>query len=317
MKFRPELKIKHYLLINAIAEGGMGVVWRAWDEKVKQFVAIKAVSNTLLGDSQFKFRFHDEINRHTRLDHPNIVKILDAFDYEDSSCCVMAYIEGISLEDLIDQAPCHCLDIALVERIARDILDALNYAHRQGIIHRDIKPSNILLDKQGNAHLIDFGIALAIGEKRRTKTGQTVGTPFYMSPEQIKTPKQITHLADVYSLGCVLYEALTGRPPFTGASDQRGNTYFDVRQAHVYENIIPPKQIRSSIPVYLNDLIVSALEKEPEKRPSGCGEFMLKLANKGQMRRSWPSEWIRKYWPWLFSIAFLSSMTVIFTIIER
>lgn len=278
MSFRPELKVKHYLMINLIAEGGMGVVWRAWDEQRKVFVAVKAVSNRLLEDPEFRRRFVDEMGRHAKLIHPNIVQVLDAFEHDGYSCCVMEYIDGPSLADLLDQAPSHCLDVKQVEQIAKDILAALDYSHRQGIIHRDIKPSNILLDQQGRARLIDFGIALAVGEQRRTRTGQIIGSPFYMSPEQIRTPKKIDHLSDVYSLGCVLYEALTGRPPFIGKSGQGGDVYFDVKRAHVQDAPIPLRQIRPAIPVYLNNLVLAALAKEPERRPPGCGEFMRQLA---------------------------------------
>jgi serine/threonine-protein kinase len=280
MNFHPELKLKHYLLINPIAEGGMGVVWRAWDSRHKSFVAIKAVNNSLLEDPDFKYRFTDEISRHAKLSHPNIVKILDYFEYDGISCCAMEYVEGSSLANLIDNSPHKFLDIKQVEKIANDILVALDYAHRQGIIHRDIKPSNILIDKQGNAHLIDFGIALAVGENRRTRTGQFIGTPYYMSPEQIRTPKKIDHLSDVYSVGCVLYEALTGRPPFIGRPEQKGNDYFDIRQAHIHNTPVPLNQIRPTIPVYLNNLIMSALAKKPENRPPGCCEFRKQLTKK-------------------------------------
>ena len=107
-----------------------------------------------------------------------------------NSLCVMEYVEGISLAELLDKSPTHYLPVKQVEQIAKGILSALDYTHRQGIIHRDIKPSNILLDRQGRAHLIDFGIALAIGEVRRTRTGQIIGSPYYMSPEQIRTHKK-------------------------------------------------------------------------------------------------------------------------------
>lgn len=304
MSFRSELKVKHYLMINLIAEGGMGVVWRAWDEKHKIFVAVKAVNNALLEDPEFKCRFIDEMGRHAKLVHPNIVQVLDAFEYGGMSCCVMEYIEGPSLEDLLDRVPSHWLDIKQVEQIAKDILAALDYSHRQGIIHRDIKPSNILLDQHGRARLIDFGIALAIGELRRTRTGQTIGTPFYMSPEQIRTPKKIDHLSDVYSLGCVLYEALAGRPPFTGNSGLNGDVHFDIKRAHIQDTPVPIRQIRSTIPVYLNNLIMTALDKEPEKRPSGCGDFMRQLA--GKSKKVPPISVVPKDWKQLLAIFAMS-----------
>ncbi len=287
MAFRPELKVKQYRMINLIAEGGMGVVWRAWDEQRKLFVAIKAVNHGMLEDPQFRRRFLDEMGRHAKLVHPNIVQMLDAFEHDGQSCCVMEYVEGISLADLLDKSPSHYLPVKQVEQIAKDILSALDYTHRQGIIHRDIKPSNILLDRQGRAHLIDFGIALAIGEVRRTRTGQIIGSPYYMSPEQIRTPKTIDHLSDVYSVGCVLYEALSGCPPFLGNSGQGDNLYLEVKRAHVQDSPIPLGQLRSGIPAYLENLVMSALAKEPKRRIPGCGDFIRQL-EKGKTHTSPP-----------------------------
>ena len=279
MSFRAELRVKQYIMINQIAEGGMGVVWRGWDEKRKIFVAVKSVSHGLLEDPQFRHRFLDEMGRHAKLVHPNIVRMMDAFEYDGQSCCVMEYVEGRSLADLLEISPFHCLPIKQVEQIARDILAALDYTHRQGIVHRDIKPSNILLDGQGRARLIDFGIALAVGGTRRTRTGQIIGSPFYMSPEQIRTPKNIDHLSDVNSVGCVLYESLTGRPPFEGKSNRQENVDLEVKRAHVHDTPIPSRQLRQEIPAYLDNLVMTALAKEPKMRIPGCGEFARRLDN--------------------------------------
>ena len=181
-----EKQVRQYVIQDLIAEGGMGAVWRAWDSRRNAFVAIKVVSNDLLADPNFKTRFLDEVHRHARLNHPNIVPVLDAFEQEGQSYCVMQLIEGVSLGALLKTKVEGRLEMGEARPIMSDILSALDYAHQHGIIHRDIKPSNVLLDREGRAYLIDFGIALAIGEQRRTRTGLAVGTPLYMSPRNTR-----------------------------------------------------------------------------------------------------------------------------------
>lgn len=258
----------------------MGMVWRAWDLNRKEFVAIKVIASDLVVDPNFKYRFMDEVRRHARLNHPNIVPVLDVFELEGENCFVMQLIEGMSLADLLEQQEKHRLTPEEAIPIVEDILNALDYAHRQGIIHRDVKPSNVLLDKNRRAHLIDFGIALAVGEKRRTRAGQILGTSFYMSPEQIVRPREIDHRSDVYSVGCVFYEMLTGRPPFLPDPNLKGDTDFVIKQAHVSEVPLPPRQRVAAIPADLDRLIMWALEKDSAKRLPGCGEFLRLLSKR-------------------------------------
>ncbi len=269
-----EMQVRQYVIKDLIAEGGMGSVWRAWDSRRNAFVAIKVVSNDLLADPDFKTRFLDEVHRHSRLSHPNIVPVLDVFEHEGQSYCVMQLIEGISLATLLKTKAARRLEIGEARQIMTDILTALDFAHQHGIIHRDIKPSNVLLDKEGRAYLIDFGIALAIGEQRRTRTGLAVGTPLYMSPEQIRRPKEIDHRSDVYSAGCVFYEMVTGRPPFLPAPGSRGDTDFAIKEAHIKAAPVPPRELVAGIPAGINRLILAALEKDPANRIPGCQEFM-------------------------------------------
>jgi eukaryotic-like serine/threonine-protein kinase len=280
MSLQPEMYVRNYIIKDLIARGGMGIVWRAWDQSRNEFVAIKAVVNDLLADPNFKHRFLDEMRRHARLNDPNIVSVLDVFEVDGESCFVMKLIKGMSLADLLEGRKHHRLETREAISIVHDILSGLDYSHRQGIIHRDIKPSNILLDENNRAHLTDFGIALAVGEQRRTRTGQILGTPLYMSPEQIVRPKSIDHRSDVYSVGCVLYEMLTGRPPFLPHTHEAGDTDFAIRKAHVTEVPVPPKQLLATIPAAINKVIMWALEKDPEKRLPGCQEF-LKLLSQG------------------------------------
>jgi serine/threonine-protein kinase len=215
----------------------------------------------------------------------------------------MKLIEGTSLDHFLAGKEHKRLEIREAIPIAGDILRALDYAHQHAIFHRDVKPSNVLLDKDNRALLIDFGIALAVGEDRRTRTGQTLGTPLYMSPEQITKPKEITYLSDVYSMGCVLYEMLTGRPPFVSGEDGIEHADFALQEAHVKIRPINPQIRVSTIPDNLDRLIMAALEKDPNERIGGCGEF-LRLLEKGDgppndEPRPWPK------FVWVFGLVIL------------
>jgi serine/threonine-protein kinase len=183
--------------------------------------------------------------------------------------------------------------------ILQGLLSGLNYAHLHGVIHRDVKPSNVLIDKNGQSYLIDFGIALAIGEDRRTRTGQTIGTPHYMSPEQIVTPKEIDHRSDVYSVGCVFYEMLTGRPPFIADAVTGEGTDFSIKKAHVNIEPLPPAERVNTIPTYINDIIMYALQKKPENRLPGCQEF-LRLLREGDTKQVTKKS--RFHWVYFFSL---------------
>lgn len=283
MSLQPDGQLSSYIIKDRIARGGMGDVWRAWDLKREEYVAIKAIADDFIADANFTIRFLDEARRHGKLQHPNIVPVLDVFQADGQNCLVMKLIDGISLADLLDGQPHHRLETAASISIVQDILRALNFAHRQGIIHRDVKPSNVLLDKDNRAHLIDFGIAVAIGEDRRTRTGQAVGTPLYMSPEQIVRPGSIDHRSDVYSVGCVFYEMLTGRPPFIADSETEGDTDFAIKSAHVNTKPTPPSERIPGIPGRVDRLVMLALEKKPEQRLPGCEEF-LRLSNEVEKR---------------------------------
>ena len=204
--------IRDYILEEKIGGGGAGEVWRARHGHLDKLVAIKVIHRHLAQDGQFYERFLREAMAIAKFDHPNIVGVHDFCFVDGESYLVMSYIEGESLRDLIDRRERLSVDEAV--RISRDVLGALNFAHQKGVIHRDIKPSNILVRPDGSACLVDFGIALVVGQQRVTSFGTTIGTPEYMSPEQIKASRSIDHRTDVYSIGCVLYEMLAGRPPF-------------------------------------------------------------------------------------------------------
>jgi serine/threonine-protein kinase len=278
MSLQPGKQVKQYVMSGLIAKGGMGVVWRAWDGVRNEAVAIKAVANDLIADPEFKVRIQDEARRHQRLQHPNIVPVLDVFEAEGETCIVMQLIEGTSLDNVLESRSPHHADLPEATAIIRDLLVALDYAHRHGIVHRDVKPSNVLLDKDHRALLIDFGIALAMGEERRTRTGQIVGTPAYMSPEQITKPKSIDHRSDVYSVGCVFYEMLSGRPPFVKGLEGVGDTDFAIQHAHVTQKPLNLRSRVPSLPPAVDAVVMAALEKDPEQRIPGCQEFLRLLA---------------------------------------
>jgi serine/threonine-protein kinase len=260
----------------------MGSVWRARDTRQNQTVAIKAVANDLIADPEFKIRIQDEARRHQRLRHPNIVPVPDVFDAEGETCIVMKLIEGSSLAKLLESRPDNRLEVDEATRIVKDILQALDYAHRHGIVHRDVKPSNILVDHAGWVWLFDFGIAIAMGEQRRTRTGLTVGTLLYMSPEQITNPRKVDHRSDVYSVGCLFYELLTGRPPFVKNADGIGDADFALQQAHVNMQPVNPRRRVANLSADLDAIVMKALEKNPDDRIPGCQEFVRLLDQAGK-----------------------------------
>jgi serine/threonine-protein kinase len=292
-------RLKNYVINDQIACGGMGEIWRAWDDVHGEYVAIKAIADNLFVDPNFTNRFLDEGRRHLWLTHPNIVPVLDVFYADNQNCLVLKLIDGKSLADILQSRQEHLLSVSEAMPILQGLLSGLNYAHLHGVIHRDVKPSNVLIDKNGQSYLIDFGIALAIGEDRRTRTGQTIGTPHYMSPEQIVTPKEIDHRSDVYSVGCVFYEMLTGRPPFIADAVTGEGTDFSIKKAHVNIEPLPPAERVNTIPTYINDIIMYALQKKPENRLPGCQEF-LRLLREGDTKQVTKKS--RFHWVYFFSL---------------
>jgi serine/threonine-protein kinase len=251
----------HYELDCEIGRGGMGIVYRAKDRRLKRTVAIKVLPPELAFRSEIKTRFLREAETAAQLNHPNIVDIYAVDEAEGLVYFVMAYITGDNLaKRLHDHGT---LGVDETRRTLRDVADALAYAHERGVVHRDIKPDNILLDAQsGRPMVTDFGIARAVsdGDSRLTATGTAIGTPVYMSPEQAAGERQIDGRSDLYSLGIVGYQMLSGDPPFMA------NSTPAILVKHISERPTPIQQRRADTPDDLARVIMSLLEKDPANR---------------------------------------------------
>jgi len=268
------IQIGQYILSRKIGVGGMAEVWEAQHVHLGNRVAIKFLFPEFARNQELQQRFLNEGKRQAELLHPNIVPATDFFQVDGRSYLVMRYIEGGSLESRL-QKENPPLSLSEVHSFSWDILSGLSYAHSVGVVHRDVKPSNMLIDKSGSVLLMDFGIALALSsENRMTQTGTAMGTPEYMSPEQITRPMEVDARSDIYSFGCVLYAMLTGDPPFHG----EGVTPFYIHDCHV-RRTPPPLTFRGlDAPPAVADVVLRCLEKEPEQRFQSCAEVMQALS---------------------------------------
>jgi len=251
----------HYELDCEIGRGGMGVVYRAKDRRLKRTVAIKVLPPELAFRSEIKTRFLREAETAAQLNHPNIVDIYAVDEVDGTVFFVMAYITGDNLAKRVHEHG--ALSVDETRRTLRDVADALAYAHERGVIHRDIKPDNILIDAgSGRPMVTDFGIARAVseGDSRLTATGIAIGTPTYMSPEQAAGERAIDGRSDLYSLGIVGYQMLTGSPPFIA------NSTPAILVKHISERPTPIEQRRSDVPQDLGRVIMMLLEKDPANR---------------------------------------------------
>ncbi len=267
-----------YRIERELGQGGMATVYLAHDVRHDRKVALKVLRPELAAILGAE-RFLAEIKTTANLQHPHILSLFDSGEAGGQVFYVMPYVEGESLRDRLARE--HQLPVEEAVRIAREIADALHYAHGHGVIHRDIKPENILLHG-GHAQVADFGIALAVsrsdGGTRMTETGMSLGTPHYMAPEQAMGEREITAGADIYALGCVVYEMLTGDPPFTGSTAQA------IVARVVTENPRPMTAQRRTIPAHVEAAVLTALEKLPADRFASAAAFAEALGNPGFAR---------------------------------
>lgn len=252
----------HYELDCEIGRGGMGIVYRAKDRRLKRQVAIKLLPPELAFRSEIKSRFLREAETAAQLSHPNIVPIYTVDEQEQLVFFVMAYVSGDNLAKRLHERG--VLTVDETRKVLREVADALAYAHDRGVVHRDIKPDNILLDAvTGRSMVTDFGIARAMdstGDSRLTATGMAIGTPAYMSPEQAAGERDIDGRSDLYSLGILGYQMLTGEPPFAAGSTPA------MLVKHISERPIPVEQRRADVPTDLARSVMMLLEKDPSNR---------------------------------------------------
>ncbi|MEO5567720.1 MAG: serine/threonine-protein kinase, partial [Gemmatimonadaceae bacterium] len=261
----------HYELDCEIGRGGMGIVYRAKDRRLKRVVAIKVLPPELAFRGDIKMRFLREAETAAQLNHPNIVDIYSVDELQGLVFFVMAYIPGDNLAKRLHDHG--AMAIEDTRRILRDVADALSYAHERGVVHRDIKPDNILIDQgSGRPMVTDFGIARAVsdGDHRLTATGIAIGTPTYMSPEQAAGDREIDGRSDLYALGVVAYQMLTGQPPFVATSTPA------MLVKHLSERPAPVEQRRTDVPRDLARVVMTMLEKDPSARFSSAG-MMVKV----------------------------------------
>ena len=246
-----------YSILDTIGEGGMAIVYRAKDMLLNRVVAIKVLRGQYASDSEFRERFRREAQSAAALSHPNIVNVYDVGEDSGSNYIVMEWVDGQTLNDIIMRDGRLTVDV--VADYSVQILDALDHAHRSGVIHRDIKPHNILITRDGRVKVTDFGIARAASASALTEAGQVIGTVNYTSPEQARGASA-TAESDIYSLGVVMYEMLTGRLPFVG------DTPVAVALKHVQEDALPLSVYNKAVPVEFERVVMKALAKDPQDR---------------------------------------------------
>ncbi len=249
-------EVGHYKIISKIGAGGMGEVYLAEDTKLRRRVALKFLPHHYAGDKDLRERFTREAQAAAKLDHPNIVPVYEVGEYQGRPYFAMAHIEGKSLREVIKDGK---LDTDDAIGLTMQILDGLEKAHAAGVVHRDIKPGNIIVDKDDRARLVDFGLAMVAGEEKLTKTGSTLGTVGYMSPEQV-TGKACDHRSDLFSVGVILYEMLTGRRPFEGDNDAA------IARAITDSTPEPVARYKSGTTGELQQIVDKALSKDPALR---------------------------------------------------
>ncbi|MGE5134300.1 MAG: Stk1 family PASTA domain-containing Ser/Thr kinase [Gemmatimonadota bacterium] len=267
---QPRLLGGRYELDGVVGRGGMAEVYRARDIRLDRIVAVKTLRDDLARDATFQARFRREAQSAASLNHPSIVAVYDTG--EDNAgpshvpYIVMEYVDGRTLRDLLRDDRRLLPERAL--EITDGVLRALDYSHRNGIVHRDIKPGNVMLTRNGDVKVMDFGIARAVSDAQATmtQTAQVIGTAQYLSPEQARG-ERVDARSDLYSTGCLLYELLTGRPPFLGDSP------VAIAYQHVRENPVPPSRLDPEIPGWADAIVLKAMAKNPADRYQSANDM--------------------------------------------
>ncbi len=257
-----------YQIIEQLGKGGMGRVYRVLDKKLNEEIALKLIKPEISLDKKTVERFSHELKTARKISHKNVARMFDLNEEDGTHYITMEYVRGEDLKRLIRKMGQFSAGQAVP--IAKQICEGLAEAHRLGIIHRDLKPQNIMVDEDGNTRIMDFGIARSRESKELTGTGVIIGTPKYMPPEQVEG-KEIDQRSDIYSLGIILYEMVTGRVPF------EGDTLLSIAHKQKYEPPVEPNQINTQISDDLNRLILKCLEKDKEKRFQNADELCSEL----------------------------------------
>lgn len=263
-----------YEVIEELGKGGMGKVYRVYDKEIKEEVALKIIKPEVAAEKKSIERFRNEIKLSRKITHKNVCRMYDINKDEDKYFFTMEYVSGENLKIFLRRSK--QLTLGTTISIAKQMCEGLAQAHHLGIVHRDLKPSNIMIDREGNVRIMDFGIARSHTSKGITGPRMMVGTPEYMSPEQAEA-KEVDHRSDIYSFGILLYEIVSGQLPF------EGETSLSVILKHREEKPQDPKEIRTQTPKSLSQLILKCLEKDKEKRYQDVDELLadLKKIEKG------------------------------------
>jgi len=248
---------RRYQVIEELGKGGMGRVYKVFDTKIKEKVALKLIKPEIASDKETIERFGNELRLARQISQRNVCRMFDIGEAEGAHFITMEYVHGEDLKSMIHMSG--SLSVGMLLSVGKQVCDGLAEAHSLGVVHRDLKPQNIMIDKNGNAKIMDFGIARSVREKGITGPSVVIGTPEYMSPEQAEA-KDIDHLSDIYSFGVILYEMATSRVPFTG------ETALSIAMKHKGEIPKNPRQLNPQIPDDLSGVILKCLEKDRAKR---------------------------------------------------
>ncbi len=259
-----------YQIIEELGKGGMGKVYRVLDKELKEEVALKLIKPEIASDKKTLERFRNELKLARKISHKNVGRMYELMEEKGTRYITMEYVPGEDLKRLIRKVG--QFSAGKTVSIAKQVCEGLAEAHRLGVVHRDLKPQNIMVDEEGDARILDFGIARSLKAKGITGTGVMIGTPEYMSPEQAEV-KEVDQRSDIYSLGVILYEMATGRVPF------EGETPLGIAMKHKSEKPKDPRELNNQIPDDLSRVILRCMEKDKEKRYQSAGEVRSELVN--------------------------------------